>query len=410
MSASVLVCGGIFDGVSEELGGRAEILVRDGLISDIGSSVDRSEGAEVIDLSDRTVSPGFIDTHVHLTMDASNLAQQTLGSSAAKALRGLSLARDYLRYGFTTLRDLGTMDPEFPTVDLRNALDAGLVHGPRLIVAGHIISASAGHGDVHGFYASRWDLPVSAIADGAEEIRRLVRREHTYGADWIKTANAGGYFSVGDDPARPTWFDDEMEAVCSTARLLGMPVAVHTGAAEACKQAIRYGARSLEHAYLIDEEAVHMASRGGAYIVPTMQMTQEDLGELRAGTLPCQAVWKFSRDNQRILDAQRLVTSSDAKIAFGTDCGMFPFSHGIREFQAMVDAGLSPLRALQAASSVAAELLARDDIGVLKPGACADIIAMPGNPVSDVAATAQVDFVMRAGVVHRRPEDDTTQL
>jgi imidazolonepropionase-like amidohydrolase len=403
VNASVLVCGSVFDGVSEQLGGRTEILVRDGLISEIGHSVHRPDGAEVIDLSERTVSPGFIDTHVHLTMDAANLAQQTLDSSATKALKGLSLAREYLSYGFTTLRDLGSMDLEFPTVDLRNALDAGLVLGPRLIVAAHIISASAGHGDLRGFYPSRWDLPVSAIADGTEEIRRLVRRERAYGSDWIKTANAGGYFSVGDDPARPTWFDDEMEAVCSTAQLLGMPVAVHTGAAQACKQAIRFGARSLEHAYLIDEEGINMAATGGAYIVPTMQMTQEDLGELRAGTLPCQAVWKFSRDNQGILDAQRLVASSEVKVAFGTDCGMFPFSHGIREFQAMVDAGLSPIRAVQAGTSIAAELLARDDIGVLKPGACADIVAMPGNPLDDIAATAQVDFVMRAGAVYRRP-------
>jgi imidazolonepropionase-like amidohydrolase len=406
VSASVLVCGAVFDGVSEQLRKGVQILVRDGLIAEIGRSVDRPRDAEVIDLSERTVSPGFIDTHVHLTMDASDLAQQTLESSAAKALKGLSLAREYLGYGFTTLRDLGSLDPEFPTVDLRNALDAGLVQGPRLVVAGHIISASAGHGDLRSFYASRWDLPVSAIADGTEEIRRLVRREHAYGADWIKTANAGGYFSVGDDPARPTWFDDEMDAVCSTARLLGMPVAVHTGAAEACKQAIRCGARSLEHAYLIDEEAIGMAIRAGAYLVPTMQMTQEDLGALRAGTLPCQAVWKFRRDNRRIIDAQRLVTSSDAKVAFGTDCGMFPFSHGIREFQAMVGAGLSPIRALQAGTSVAAELLGRDDIGVLEPGACADIVAMPGNPTDDIAATAQVDFVMRAGAVHRRPGDD----
>jgi imidazolonepropionase-like amidohydrolase len=399
----VLVCGAVFDGVSDEIGGAAEILVRDGLISEVGRAVQRPDEARVIDLSERTVCPGFIDTHVHLTMDASNLAQQTLESSAAKALKGLGLAREYLGYGFTTLRDLGSMDPEFPTVDLRNAIDAGLVQGPRLIVAPHVISASAGHGDVRGFYSSRWDLPLSAIADGSAEIRRMVRREHTYGADWIKTANAGGYFSPGDDPARPTWFDDEMEMLCSTARLLGMPVAVHTGAAEACKQAIRCGARSLEHAYLIDEQAIEMARGAGAYVVPTMQMTQEDLGALQAGTLPCQAVWKFSRDNRGIVESQQLVASSDVKVAFGTDCGMFPFSHGIREFQAMVDAGLSPIRALKAGTSVAAELLARDDIGVLRPGACADIVAMPGNPLDDIAATAQVDFVMRAGVVHRRP-------
>jgi imidazolonepropionase-like amidohydrolase len=401
VSASVLVCGAVFDGVSEQLGERAEILVRDGLIAEIGRSVARPENAEVIDLSERTVAPGFIDTHVHLTMDASDLAQQTLQSSAAKALKALSLAREYMRYGFTTLRDLGSMDPEFPTIDLRNALDAGLMEGPRLVVAAHIISSSAGHGDLRSFYGSRWDLPVSAIGDSITEIRRLVRREHTYGSDWIKTANAGGYFSAGDDPGRSTWFDDEMAAVTSTARLLGMPVAVHTGAAEACKQAVRHGVRSLEHAYLIDEEGLDMAAKAGAYIVPTMQMTQEDLAELRAGTLPCQAVWKFSRDNQQILDSQRLVIASDAKVAYGTDCGMFPFSHGIREFQAMVNAGLSPTRALKAATSVAAELLGRDDLGVLAPGKRADIVAMPGDPLADIAATAHVDFVMKAGTVYR---------
>lgn len=121
VSASVLVCGAVFDGVSEQLGERAEILVRDGVISEIGRSVARPDDAQVIDLSERTVAPGFIDTHVHLTMDASDLAQQTLQSSAAKALKALSLAREYMAYGFTTLRDLGSMDPEFPTVDLRNA-------------------------------------------------------------------------------------------------------------------------------------------------------------------------------------------------------------------------------------------------------------------------------------------------
>jgi imidazolonepropionase-like amidohydrolase len=403
MGSSVLVCGAVFDGVGEEPSGRAEILVREGRIAAVARAADRPDGAEVIDLSERTVCPGFIDTHVHLTMDAADLGRQTLASSSAKALRGLSLAQEYLRYGFTTLRDLGTMDPEFPTVDLRDALNAELVAGPRLVVAGHVLSCTAGHGDVRGFYAPRWDLPVSAVADGTEQIRRLVRREHAYGSDWIKTANAGGYFSAGDDPARCTWFDDEMQVLTATAAQLGLPVAVHTGAAAACKQAIRAGVRSLEHAYLIDEEAVAMASRAGTYVVPTMQMTQEDLEALAAGTLPDQAVWKFSRDNQQILESQRLVAASDVKIAYGTDCGMFPFAHGILEFQAMVAAGLPPVRALKAATSVAAELLGRDDLGALIPGRCADIVAMPGDPFADIAATARVDFVMRAGTVVRRP-------
>ena len=401
MSATVLVCGKVFDGVSEKLTGPAEILVEGNRIASIARSVSRSSGVQVIDLSDRTVTPGFIDTHVHLTMDAANLVQQTLESSASKALKGLSLAREYMGYGFTTLRDLGTADPEWPTVDLRNAINAGFVDGPRLIVAAHILSASAGHGDLRGFYNPRWGITVSATADDTGSIRALVRREHTYGSDWIKTTNTGGYFSAGDDPARVTWFDDEMEMLTSTARQLGMPVAVHTGAADGCKQAIRFGARSIEHAYLIDFEGLQMAEQAGVYVVPTMQMTQEDLHELQAGTLPCQAVWKFRRDNERILSSQRLLAGSRVKVAYGTDCGMFPFSHGILEFQAMVNAGLSSIRALKAATSVAAELLSRDDLGVLAPGKLADIVAMPGDPIADISATAKVDFVMKNGIVYR---------
>jgi imidazolonepropionase-like amidohydrolase len=397
----VLLCGKMFDGISDAVSDEVEILIDGDRIVSVGRSVDRPSGAQVIDLSHRTVCPGFIDTHVHLTMDASRLALQTLESSASKALKGLSIARQYMGYGFTTLRDLGSADPDWPTVDLRNAINAGQVDGPRLIVAAHILSASAGHGDLRGFYSSRWSLPVSSIADDPGSIKALVRREHTFGSDWIKTTNTGGYFSAGDDPARVTWFDDEMQALTSAAKQLGMPVAVHTGAAQGCKQAIRFGARSLEHAYLIDAEGIDMAKRAKAYVVPTMQMTQEDLHDLQAGTLPCQAVWKFSRDNKNILASQRLIAGSEVKVAYGTDCGMFPFNHGILEFQAMVNAGLTPLRALKAATSVAAELLGRDDLGVLAPGKLADIVAMPGDPLTDISVTAKVDFVMKDGVVYR---------
>jgi imidazolonepropionase-like amidohydrolase len=400
-AATILLCGRLFDGSSEELTGPTEISVEGNRITGIGRSVKRPRGATIIDLSDRTITPGFIDTHVHLTMDAARLAQQTLESAATKALKGLNLAREYMTYGFTTLRDLGSADPEWPTIDLRNAIDAEVVEGPRLIVAAHILSASAGHGDLRSFYDPRWNLPVSAIADDTGSIKAMVRREHTFGSDWIKTTNTGGYFSAGDDPARVTWFDDEMEALTSTAHQLGMPIAVHTGAAGGCKQALRFGARSLEHAYLIDSEGIEMAERAGAYIVPTMQMTQEDLHELQAGTLPRQAVWKFRRDDEKILASQKLLAASKVKIAYGTDCGMFPFSHGILEFQAMVKAGLSSVRALKAATSVAAELLGRNDLGVLAPGKLADIVAMRGDPLADIRATAKVDFVMKDGIVYR---------
>ena len=187
MNAIIVLCGNLLDGISETMSGPMEILVQGKRITSVGRSVERPPSAQVIDFSDRTVSPRFIDTHVHLTMDAANLARQTLDSSASKALKGLSLARLYMSYGFTTLRDLDSADPDWPTIDLRDAINAGIVQGPRIFVAAHIISASAGHGDLRSFYNPRWTLPVSTTADDPASVRALVRREHSYGSDWIKT-------------------------------------------------------------------------------------------------------------------------------------------------------------------------------------------------------------------------------
>ena len=409
MSKTVIVCGKLFDGLSDTIRGRAEILIEDDAISVVSGSVGRPDGANVIDLSDRTVSPGFIDTHVHLCIDGLNLARQTLQCSPAKALAGLYYAQQYMRYGFTTLRDMGTLDPEWPTINLRDAIDSGMARGPRLIVAPHMISATAGHGDMQGMFPCRCHMGLSRVADSPAKIRELVRMEHAFGADWIKTMNTGGYMSAGDDPARVTWFEDEMLTLGQTAQQLGLPLAVHTGAAEGCKQALRAGARSIEHCYLIDDEGIAMAEKAGAFLVPTMQMTREDKALLKEGKLPEHAVWKFRRDVAAIEEAQKRIARSNAKVAYGTDCGMFPFSEGVLEFQAMVAAGLAPARALKAGTSVAAELLQRDDLGAIAPGRKADIVAMPGDPVEDIAATAKVDFVMKDGRIYRHGSLDILQ-
>lgn len=409
MTKAVVLCGKLFDGLSDTMVGPSEILIEEDVIVEISRSVGRPQGAKIIDLNDRAVSPGFIDTHVHLCVDGLNLARQTLQCSPAKALAGLHYAQQYMRYGFTTLRDMGTLDPDWPTVNLRDAIDRGMARGPRLIVAPHMISATAGHGDMQGMFPCRCHMGLSRVADSPAKIRELVRMEHAFGGNWIKTMNTGGYMSAGDDPARVTWFEDEMLTLGQTAEQLGLPMAVHTGAAEGCKQALRAGARSLEHCYLIDDEGVAMAEKAGAFLVPTMQMTREDKALLKAGKLPEHTVWKFRRDVTAIEEAQKRIAHSKVKVAFGTDCGMFPFSEGVLEFQAMVAAGLTPVRALKAGTSVAAELLQRDDLGVIAPGKQADIVAMPGNPLADIAATAMVDFVMKGGRIYRHGAFDILQ-
>jgi imidazolonepropionase-like amidohydrolase len=409
MAKTVIICGKLFDGLSDVLLGPTEVLIDDDLIAEVSGSVGRPNGAKVVDLSDRTVSPGFIDTHVHLCVDGLNLARQTLQCSPVKALTGLYYAQQYMRYGFTTLRDMGTLDPEWPTINLRDAIAAGMARGPRLIVAAHMISATAGHGDLQGMLPCRCHMGLSKVADSPAKIRELVRMEHAYSSDWIKTMNTGGYMSAGDDPARVTWFEEEMLVLGHTAQQLGLPLAVHTGAAEGCKQALRAGARSVEHCYLIDDEGIAMAEKSGAYLVPTMQMTREDKALLQAGKLPEHAVWKFRRDVAAIEDAQRRIARSNARIAYGTDCGMFPFSEGILEFQAMAAAGVTYPRALKAGTCVAAELLQRDDIGVIAPGKQADIVAMPGDPFTDIAVTSNVNFVMKGGQVYRNGAFDLLQ-
>lgn len=180
---TVLTCANHFDGRSDALSGPAEILVRDGMICEVAPTVTRAPGARILDLGDRTATPGFIDCHVHLTLNAATLYTQSMDSSATKALTALRLANDYLGRGFTTLRDLGSADPDWPTVDLRNAIDGGTLAGPRLLVAAHFIGSTGSHSDFDSLYPPRWHIPISDPADSRAEIRRRVRREHKYGGD-----------------------------------------------------------------------------------------------------------------------------------------------------------------------------------------------------------------------------------
>lgn len=281
-----------------------------------------------------------------------------------------------------------------------------------MLVAPHLISARGGHGDFSSLIAEAFQddsrkLELAA-ADGDEEIRTRVRQEIRAGADWIKFGATGGFSSPSDDPTHTTYSQDEMTALVTTARDLGRPVTPHCYGDEGVRRAVRAGVRSIEHGNLATADTLRMMTDHGVFLVPTQFTLLDD-----ARRVDDDAYWagqpvykrrKFQQHSKTLLDGAEFVAASDVQIAFGTDAGMFPHAENWKEFPTMVSTGITPARALRAATSVAAQLLGLDDLGVLAAGKIADIIAMPGDPFTDIEVTGRVDFVMKAGVIHKQPK------
>jgi imidazolonepropionase-like amidohydrolase len=319
--------------------------------------------------------------------------------------------RALLRHGFTTVRDLGCGDVDYPTIDLRNAVAAKLVVGPRMVVAPHLISARGGHGDFSGMVADEYQgccRPLElAAADGGDEIRTRVRQQIRAGADWIKFAATGGFASPSDDPGDATYSQEEMDVLVATATDLGIPVTPHSYGDEGIRRAVHAGVRSIEHGNLASAETLRMMQDAGVFMVPTqyviLSKALHGKDDPNWDNLPEYAQRKFAKYRGALLEAAEGLAASDVRIAFGSDAGMFAHDDNWREFPMMVSTGITPLRALRAATSVAAELLRLDDLGVIAEGKIADLIAMPGDPFTDIDVTGKVDFVMKDGVIYKDP-------
>lgn len=384
----------------------AVLVVTGGIIEAVNPASPPAD-AEVIDLGDVTLLPGFIDMHVHLLLrGGSSYRADIVGETGADAvLRSTASVRKMLLAGFTTVRDLAQLHltPDLLAVAMAHASDAGWIEAPRIVAAGHAISITGGHIDpeMHaGISTSLFHLgPEYGIADGVDEVVKAVRYQIKHGARVIKISATAGVTSLEDTPGAQQMTEVEMRAAVEEAARHGVRVAAHAHGAEGILAAIRAGVASIEHGSLINDEGIRLMKERGTYLVPTGALAETmDL----AGLPPivrrkAESILPLARGNVR------KAALAGVKIALGTDAPLVPFGENAKEFAAMTDRGLTPLEALRAGTLNAAELLGVTDRGELAAGKFADIAAVPGNPLENIRTTERVVFVMKGGRVYRRP-------
>ncbi len=406
----VLKAARMFDGKSDRAVSPGLVVVADGKVQAVGASASVPAGAEIVDLGDATLLPGFIDAHVHLNHEFSQDWKQDELDRLRKTIPEQTLdatvfAQRTLLAGFTTVRELGS--DHFIDVGLRNAIRNGKVVGPRMLVPVHPIGATGGHCDFTGGY--RFGLfgkeagIEEGIANGPEQVRAAVRLDVKYGADVIKTCATGGVISQADDVDTPQLTQAELDALVDEAHALRRKVAAHAHGAEGAKRAIRAGVDSIEHGTFLDDEGLELMKAKGTYLVPTL-MALVGLREAldRGLNMPPQIVAKARAAMARSMDTCKKAHAKGVKIAFGTDAAVYPHGRNAEEFHLLVECGLTPAEALEAGTSVDAELLGlAARLGTLEPGKLADVVAVPGDPAQEIRQTEKVFFVMKEGKIYR---------
>lgn len=383
----------------------ASVIVRGGKVEAVQPGFAEVPGARVVDLRNSTVLPGLIDMHVHLIgLDDRFQArlQRVNREDADEAFTGLLNARKTLLAGFTTVRDLGA-EPRL-IIPLRNALASGDFAGPTIVSAGRMVSVSGGHGDArNGLNRDvSGTVRTNNVCNGSEDCARAVREQVSGGADLIKIAATGGVLSNVAGGLNQQMTEEEMRAVVKTAHMFGRKVAAHAHGVDGINAALRAGVDSVEHGTFTNDETFRLYKQGGAYYVPTLLAPAAALADGRRGALtPAQ----FEKAQQAAGNAKTSLARAvreGVKIAFGTDTGVSKHGDNAQEFALMVEAGMSPGAAIRSATVGAADLLGRSDrIGTIAAGKDADIIAVEGDPLTDVRLLERVGFVMRQGRVYK---------
>ena len=383
------------------------ILIRDQRITAVGRGLTIPSGAEVIDLSSMTVLPGLIDCHTHLadgTRDPTGDPLTYLKKTAAEvAFESVPNARVTLQAGFTTVRDVGTYRA-LNDVAMRDAIARGDFPGPRMFVAGAYVTITGGAGALTGAAPDillPWDLHYGQ-ADSPWEVRAVVRKLANQGVDHIKILSSGAVLTHGSNPGSQEFTLEELQAAVDEASHFGLRVAAHAHSTQGIKNAIRAGVASVEHAEMLDDEAIALAKQHGTYL--DMDIYDEECikADARRGAIPSEFM-EHDADLGRIQrDSFRKAVLAGVKMAFGTDSGVCPYGQSALQFAYMVKYGMTPMQALQAATSSAADLIGKSDaIGSIKPGKFADIVAVAGDPLQNIRLLENVSFVMKEGKVYK---------
>jgi imidazolonepropionase-like amidohydrolase len=384
------------------------VLIKGERVVAVGSNLSVPQGSTLIDLPGATLLPGLIDCHTHVTGGDPEEYYESIfrRSPIDYAVTAHIYARRTLEAGFTTVRDVGA--GEFIDAALRDAINDGTVAGPRMQVATLAVGATGGHADLTGFSPYLKFGQFSGVADGVDEIRKLVRFEVKNGADLIKLIATAGVLSEEESVGAPQYSPEEMNAVVAEAALWGRKVAAHAHGTEGIKRAVRAGVASIEHGSLLDDEAIQLMKERGTYLVSTIFLVEHVQNEYGRLGYPPKILDKLKLVGQASRESFRRAVKAGVKIAYGTDAGVYPHGWNGRQFAVMVQYGMTPMQAIQAGTTSAATLLGWEDrVGTVGPGFYADIIAVQGDPLRDIKQLERVTFVMKGGVVYKNTVSPT---